>query len=531
MLTLRHRLSCGPPPSAVQRDTISTMALPNTQLQSRLFSLPRELRDIIYYHYLFNEDGLVYNFETNKLPVELSLAYTCRVAAFELRGLALRLNKIVFHTTCTNATQTHAYIFHRALIKLHALKFDLLNIQAPRLMTEAIEKEVSLKYPQFSPILPKLGALGGRANTLGEPPSTYRDFVHFTLNLLYDRKHNPKVGGKRSERQRRSLRKVNPEPWLTPNEGRPPRGQEGKFGHCARDKHRRELVATYDRELQQLVDITRTHNRVGSVKHSLSAATCAIRFLRSLRVETRENVRQVELVEDRESISFPECHGRGFIPFCRAHPNLRVHRRVSLWANVFPVSSTLRYTIAISTGRPLEDDRLDSSYVSRAVAKWMAEASILPSLGMPEGSFKLTFQCDSAPEETTQVFQILQRDAAWQTALDLSYARRLLPRPTWIQRRLRRGYIYKTFPELLEQVTNGDHSFIHCDFAPGTACDPEEIIGERRDDSVDQWHASWLTHTPKKCQTPANMPPWHVLRAGFTIWHGQWGNWVAGVDP
>ncbi|KAH6876278.1 hypothetical protein BKA58DRAFT_310657 [Alternaria rosae] len=468
------------------------MPLLNPQLQSRLFRLPRELRDLIYHYYLFNEDGLVYNFETNKLPVDLSLTYTCRVVALELRGLALQLNKIVFQTTCTNAMQTHAYMFHRALIKLHALRFDLLNVQAPRLMTGAIEKEVSLKYPQFSPILSKLGTLSGCAYTLGEPPSTYRDFVHFTLNLLYDRKHHPKLDGKRSERQRRSLREVNPVPWLTPNEGRLP---------------------------HQLVDITKTNNRVGTVKHSLSAAACAIRFLRSLRIETRESVRQIESIEDRESISFPECHGRGFIPFCRAHPKLRVHRRVSLWANAFPVTKILRY---MPGGRDLEGDRLDSNYVSRAVAKWMAEASTLPSLGMPEGSFKLTFECDSAPEETTRVFDIIQRDAAWQTAMDLSYARHLLPQPDWRMRRLRNAYVYETFPELLEQVTNGDHPFIHCDFQPGTVCDPEEIMRERRGDSLQQWHVAWLNHTPREFQTPSNMPPWHVLRAGFTIWD-VWG--------
>lgn len=492
----------------------------STQLQSRLFRLPRELRDVIYHHYLYNEDGLIYSFETNKLPVDLSLTYTCRAAALELRGLALRLNKVVFCTTYPHAIRTHAFLFHRALSELHALKFNLLNLQAPRLLTEAIQKEVSVKYPQFSRVLPTLGTPGERPNTLGEPPSTYRDFVHFTLNLLYDRKHHPKLGGKRSERKRRSLRKVNPEPWSTPNErGRLPRGAEGKFGYCAQGRLGHDLAATFDRELQQLVDITRTHDRVGTMKHSLSAAACAIRFLRSLRVDTREHVRQVELIEDRESISFPECHGRGLISFCREHPKLRVHRRVSLWKNAFPVTSVIRYQL---NGRYSEDDRLSSSYVSKAVAKWMVEASILPSLGMPEGSFKLTFECDSAPAETTQVFNILQRDAAWQTALDLSYARHILPQPTWHQRRLRKAYVYETFPELLEQVTNCDHPFIHCDFHPGTVCNPEEIIRERRGDSLEEWRAAWLDHTPREFQTPANMPPWHVLRAGFIVWD-VWG--------
>ncbi|KAI4652689.1 uncharacterized protein J4E79_008996 [Alternaria viburni] len=489
------------------------ITLASTQLQSRLFRLPRELRDLIYYHYLYNEAGLTYNFYTNKLHVNLSLMYTCRAAALELRGLALRLNKVVFCTTYPNATRATSGIFHKAFDKLHVLKFDLLNLQAPHLMTEAIKKEVSLKYPQFSPVLATLGT-GYCRSTLGEPASTFRDFVHFTLNLLYDRKYNPTLGGKRSERRRRSLRKINPEPWSTPNEGRLPRGQEGEFGYSTRC-YRRDLAVTLDRELQQLADVTVTPDRVERVKYCLSAAACAIRFLRSLRAETREHVRNVELIENRESIAFPECHGRGFIPFCREQPKLRVHRRVSLWRNVFPVTTGLSYSIG---GQRLKDDRLVSSYVSSAVAKWMAEASALPSLGMPEGSFKLTLECDSAPEETTEVFNVVQRDAAWQTALDLSYARHLLPQPDWRIRRLRSAYLYEAFPKLLEQVTNGDHPFIHCDFHPGTVCDPEDIIRERRGDSSQQWHQAWFNYTPGEFQTPANMPPWHKLRAGYIVW-------------
>lgn len=69
------------------------------QQQSRPFSLPRELRDEIYRHLVHEEDGWIHNTTSNKLyGVDLSLSYTCRLAAAELEGLALRTNKITILT-------------------------------------------------------------------------------------------------------------------------------------------------------------------------------------------------------------------------------------------------------------------------------------------------------------------------------------------------------------------------------------------------------------------------------------------------
>jgi hypothetical protein len=73
---------------------------PHIQLQSPLFRLPRELRDVIYEHYAMVQDGLVHDFETNKLAtgdggsIDLSLMLTCRLAAEQMRGLHLKLNSL-----------------------------------------------------------------------------------------------------------------------------------------------------------------------------------------------------------------------------------------------------------------------------------------------------------------------------------------------------------------------------------------------------------------------------------------------------
>jgi hypothetical protein len=70
--------------------------------QSRLFLLPRELRDDIYKHNVAQEDGYLYNPSTQKLlNVDLALSYTCHLLAREMRGLSLLMNPITFTTIHT----------------------------------------------------------------------------------------------------------------------------------------------------------------------------------------------------------------------------------------------------------------------------------------------------------------------------------------------------------------------------------------------------------------------------------------------
>lgn len=69
------------------------------QLQSRLFALPRELRDEVYYHYLYRSDGYHHNPDTNRLiGANLALMFTCKAAAAEMNGLAIRFNPVTFST-------------------------------------------------------------------------------------------------------------------------------------------------------------------------------------------------------------------------------------------------------------------------------------------------------------------------------------------------------------------------------------------------------------------------------------------------
>ena len=72
------------------------------QQQSRLLSLPRELRDEVYFYYFQEIDGYAHCFETNQLrcsngdAIDLSLMRTCRMVAEETCALPLRANQAVF---------------------------------------------------------------------------------------------------------------------------------------------------------------------------------------------------------------------------------------------------------------------------------------------------------------------------------------------------------------------------------------------------------------------------------------------------
>ena len=85
-------------------NTFPFMTTPRTkyysaQLQSPIFRLPREVRDVIYDYYLLEDEGYHYDTETGKLlyhkpsttprqVVRLGLRITCRIATEEMKNSA-----------------------------------------------------------------------------------------------------------------------------------------------------------------------------------------------------------------------------------------------------------------------------------------------------------------------------------------------------------------------------------------------------------------------------------------------------------
>ena len=160
----------------------------------------------------------------------------------------------------------------------------------------------------------------------------------------------------------------------------------------------------------------------------------------------------------------------------------------------------------------LESDRLLAENVTRPLAKWIAEATALPSLGMPEGSYTLLL--DGAPvlEQTAKLFRIVQRDATWQAALDTCYSRGVFPTPSWLDRRRHGGFVCEGLPSMICALSHSkSDSLISCNFDPGTTCDIEEMLEDHRGWSWEMWEREWSAHEPRRFHTKDPLPPWHML--------------------
>jgi hypothetical protein len=219
------------------------------------------------------------------------------------------------------------------------------------------------------------------------------------------------------------------------------------------------------------------------------------------------------LLEDHESVAHPKCHALGLIPYCLENPALRVGRRVSLWTNILlanPLSPSFE------DREMLGDDELLSFLVTESVALWMVEGSALHSAGMPLKSFTLVLDGEPTPTKTTEVFQIVQRDAAWQLALDPAYKHNLVA-TTFFARRIHRCYHFEAFPEVFRSLVNGTRPWIKCNFETGGLVDIDDILGEHHGWSAEYWENAWGSHSPPAFETTPPLPPWREIIAANVL--------------
>jgi hypothetical protein len=276
-----------------------------------------------------------------------------------VQGLALGMNTIVFTTAFAEDTRDDAALYHIASICVDHCKLALLDQVALPLLDATMTDTAATLFPQFRPMLDSWRTHGGSWQVVwdnlhwGEAPSTWRDLVTYTLALI---SKNPKFVDTSHVRTRMypawkgnealELHDAWPEPWTIPD--------TLELEELARIAQCGPYIPHYSPE----------------TKYAYSAASAAVRFLHSISPKARAALRQVHIYEDRQSVSFPECHGRGFISFCQENPELRVTRLVSLWKNVFRVSfdSQTSYTYGErSLLERLSNDRLPAEGITKSV--------------------------------------------------------------------------------------------------------------------------------------------------------------------
>jgi hypothetical protein len=200
----------------------------------------------------------------------------------------------------------------------------------------------------------------------------------------------------------------------------------------------------------------------------LSAASIAIDFLER-NPDQRRNIRHIILDEKDRCVGMPECHGLGLIRFCRENPKLRIGRRASIWKTIWRME-------APSNPDDPGYDPIEMQSITKDVARWVVEALDLVPAGMPPGSFTLVLNGNSATEECTRLFQNVQCEAAWQTALGESFDRGILPKTAYHDRRRLSYYFYEGFPQALRAISAGSCRAVCANFCVGEPWDAEAMI-------------------------------------------------------
>ena len=165
-------------------------------------SLPRELRDIIYFYYVAELNGYRYHYESGKFRtsdgrhIDLALMYTCTSVAKEMHHFALNNNVLHFSTVDTEPEK--AYRFDTVLrhIESKRVLYTLGMLRKPEFrhyLSDDLVAKVVLKFPQFESLFHQPYYSNskatfvheeGKGSSWGEANSTYCTFQKYMIELL-----------------------------------------------------------------------------------------------------------------------------------------------------------------------------------------------------------------------------------------------------------------------------------------------------------------------------------------------------------
>ncbi|KAB5580332.1 hypothetical protein GE09DRAFT_1255099 [Coniochaeta sp. 2T2.1] len=506
------------------------------------------------------EDGYVYDFAARKLrtasmqPIRLDLMYTCRIVAREMRGMALRLHTVTFSTVYSEDVRGTAGLWDTIMQFYHGHPFPkLYQLQhLVPLMSDQMAAEVGRRYggTHFYQVFCRIRIEGlvtddsryrddDAVQGFGEVPSVFRDMARDVLQLALtdpailqfattvaehgDFEYQLLPAGD-------ALSGLAEEPWQAPTASQADSLGAKLAGTDSIDRPVELTTHWYRCDVQQ---------SRGSMSR-FSAAAAAINFLESI-PDSRAQFRNIVLHEDRISVAFPQCHVRGLVPFCHENPDLRIERRVSLWRNIF---LTTPWTFR-GWCRELDDlflgacpdfygnpCILEADTITRRVAEYMVEAA------QPQVPEAITLVLDGAPLPSlaSRIFsETVQRDAAWQTALERAFAAPEEPPGAGatatapvdaLYVRRAAPYQFAGFPELLRAVCAGSAGAgaggtpttcrVRCNFDPGEPWDDARIEAEierpvGRGADLRRWTELWERGDTGGYGTEPPLPPYHRM--------------------
>ncbi|CAN9338612.1 unnamed protein product [Alternaria alternata] len=483
-----------------------------------LSRLPRELRDTIYDYCTSENGGYFFDPREGKLrtisgdKIDLTLMYTCKSIAAEMRDVLFRDNTIHFTTSPYPDRYTRDYRhFGHLLRDLYSAKNITLS-QAIPFITGAITRKIIESFPHSATLIRHLRTAEakaskrheqwGRSVEWGSALSLHRDAVAELLSMVAQ---NPAFDEAirrgllaygfefRDGQDVLSLHSIHSEPWCIPTT--------------------HEIQAMV--QCMPLLLYWEPRERVRQrTKYYVSAASQASGFRARLTPQLRSSIRRLELHELHASIAYPECHARALIPFAVENPKLNIVRRVSLWNNAL-ASQHLRdfeyQRYGHSEGRPPMSD-MNATKVTSTLAVWLTEVLALERAGMPHKTFSLVFE--GKKDSMQPVFDILVEDASWQDALEQWPGRHI--GSVFDPERYKGfgSYFFKELPELMRNIIHdtGSVTFNHCS---GRVWDTQKILtmNDGCYNMVD-WHRKW--ESLRSHDVAPSLPyTWYAILEGY----------------
>ncbi|RMJ16029.1 hypothetical protein BHE90_014521 [Fusarium euwallaceae] len=503
-----------------------------------IFTVPYELRYEIYKHYFTLDDGYVFQPGPGKLatadgrPLDLGLMYTCSLIANEAKDLPLRFNTVSFSTVYHPDWRSWAGRFHYQLSLQLSLQSDLLVRMAHHL-TPDMRSLITLKFPGFMSMLTRDEEPVPRTTRHKEQSyfqlDTYRclhssstgqsrwewyhentclvsQTVTYALRLLAQ-SHGPELTQLiNKELPRREATQDIFEfldkcydPWAIPSQSELATMGFELSDDCVWDRINRWRKGEYH------------DKRRYREKFRFSAAAVAIRFLDSLSIHKRLQLRNMVLHEDHFAVAQQERHARGLIPFCKENPRLRIERRVDVLNTIFQKSELLCATSVPVSSRDEPNIRyeLRSDHIPRDVADWLLEALATVDAGMPADAFTLVLDGEPAADLCSDVFHgAVHRRLAWQTALEKCYSQGILAPPSRDNPEHTFCDVSQDLWQALDHLTN-QTSVLRCNFNPGQPWDVDKIFDECRTWDIHKWRLSCFhSYDPRYFQVLPPLPDW-----------------------
>ncbi|RSL47054.1 hypothetical protein CEP54_013593 [Fusarium duplospermum] len=507
-----------------------------------IVTLPYELRYEIYKHYFTLDDGYVFQPGPGKLttvdgrPIDLELVYTCRLIAQEAKDLPLRFNTISFSTVYHPEWSAWAGRFHYQLDLQASMRSKLL-LSMTRQVTPDMYAQIALKFPRFVPMLKEarehpaprapfrydyefefdVGVYRCLSQGQDQWPewreraSMVNQAVAYTLRLISQGQGQRVAAWVEEEAATQDilgfLDKAY-EPWDIPS-----KSELTAIGSELDDKRVWGRMNRWHKEDDE--------KRRYREKFRFSAAAVAIRFLNSLSIHTRLQLRKMVVHEDHVSVAHPQRHAQGLIPFCRENPRLRIERRVDV-LNAIIQQTELGHLSSLpisSRDEPNFRYRISYSCITEVVADWLLEGLATVDAGMPADAFTLVLDSGPATDLCSDIFQrTVHHGLAWQTALERCYSLGILQAPS----QHIPEHIFANAPQdlwqALEHLSN-QTSVLRCNFNPGQPWDVDKIFDECRTWDIYKWQISWsFAHHPRDFDVLPPLPDWgDTLRENFEL--------------